>query len=432
MSSYPTKWRTRGPRQHSFRDVEGKYLAPRASATRSPRVRPPQLGRSVVREALGARTARSLFRLTPSPLLALALTEVSTLVTFKLLEIIMAPTGAWIPPPGYALVPSQTWDHGAKTHEIWGYPFAEPGGPGPGYYTYPNPAGENQHSGSGVFHIGTFQHNAGLNLWENWSVDAYGPNAGVQVQSPYKNGAFVSYQRDGQNFPWRRWAQPHRTPFRVTLPNIPPAIPWELVPLRRNSPVGDPIHPWEIGEGRSRFVRGVSVTIDWKQVTDAVADPAGAAGQAAGGGSATPKIDVIETFPSRPPKKTRETKGTRTKAVTPRVILGLVAAATEALDFVDVLYKAIEPNDLIRYVRKDGTVAWRRPNRSFKAKAEYVWDNLDKIDPNLFLEAFWDNEVEDREFGFLGKKAKQAAIALDRPIGLQSGLWDTVIMDNLP
>lgn len=96
-----------------------------------------------------------------------------------------------------------------------------------------------------------------------------------------------------------------------------------------------------------------------------------------------------EPLPRRPRKYERERK-IRIKDIPNkrlrRVLGWLISAASEAGDFLDILYDAL-PDSL---TNSDADTA---------EKFETVFKNLDKVDFDEFVSELWQNEVQDRYFG---------------------------------
>ena len=94
-------------------------------------------------------------------------------------------------------------------------------------------------------------------------------------------------------------------------------------------------------------------------------------------------------LPRRPRKHERERKIRIRDMPNKRLrrIMGwLISAASEAGDFLDILYGAL-PDDLTN------------SDANTKEKFETVFKNLDKVDFDKFVSDLWQNEVQDRYFG---------------------------------
>lgn len=92
----------------------------------------------------------------------------------------------------------------------------------------------------------------------------------------------------------------------------------------------------------------------------------------------------------RPPRKHERERKIRIRDMPNkrlRRIMGwLISAASEAGDFLDILYGAL-PDDLTN------------SDANTKEKFETVFKNLDKVDFDKFVSDLWQNEVQDRYFG---------------------------------
>lgn len=149
---------------------------------------------------------------------------------------------------------------------------------------------------------------------------------------------------------------PNTLPIGLPM-NLPLPIPWALVPHRLNDPIGS---QRDQGETRPRFV--------------------------------TP----------RPPGP-----GTKEVKLMPRsvmVAVRLMHAATEGLDFLDAVHKALPKEFQAKAYRKDGK--WWNATPQDRARA--IYDNLDKLNWNDAALNLLKNEVGDRILGRANAKADKA------------------------
>jgi len=121
----------------------------------------------------------------------------------------------------------------------------------------------------------------------------------------------------------------------------------------------------------------------------------------------------------RPPIRGRE------KEVKARMLASLApikafgGSVTEALDLLDVFYKALPTAKMPRY---NGTrFAWKNPPPQVKARA--VYDNFSSIDAFSVLKGYLQNEIEDAIIGRVARGVQRnfKAANPDRPIGWLAG-----------
>ncbi len=137
--------------------------------------------------------------------------------------------------------------------------------------------------------------------------------------------------------------------------------------------------------------------------------------------------------PRTPPKKNEKEKKTRIRRN--GVIQGIAkvaGVATETLDFINVMYDALPKSCKPGYyllTGKGGVKFYKRrwrANQSQRVKA--IAACYEKSDITKLVTGFIGNHFEDKLIGKLGQKAKEAHAASGslRPLGLQSGPWDTL------
>lgn len=125
--------------------------------------------------------------------------------------------------------------------------------------------------------------------------------------------------------------------------------------------------------------------------------------------NAPPLSRTRPTGRRRPPPGRKERK-----ARWLRVASAMVGATTELLDIGKLLYKSIPKK-------------YRKKESSYYDEVVFTINNWDKIDWRVFEQKFLENELEDMLYGMVGRQTAKTARQYGRPVGYQTGPWDTVL-----
>lgn len=113
---------------------------------------------------------------------------------------------------------------------------------------------------------------------------------------------------------------------------------------------------------------------------------------------------------SKFPKKQRDKKAL-IGGYTGKLLKG-ISNTTEALDFINVVYKSILGG------------ASKRGIKTPQDKLRYIWENKQHLDPASFIGNLVQEQLTDYAYGRLGQISKRASQNANRPVGFQAGDWD--------
>lgn len=180
----------------------------------------------------------------------------------------------------------------------------------------------------------------------------------------------------------RRAIDPMRIPIS-TMPeaNLLPAVPWQALPYWQH-PNREAVY--HAGHGPKPIDE---IPLDWSRVVTN------------GRRAAAPSTHLRRP----PPSGTKERK----LGVPPSLIpaIKLASFATEALDFIDVLYNSLPDSARARW--KNTPHEWRNP--TVQAKLQAIFDNTDIIDPNRLVDGLISEHFEDMLFGKMGQFGASAS-----------------------
>lgn len=121
-------------------------------------------------------------------------------------------------------------------------------------------------------------------------------------------------------------------------------------------------------------------------------------------GTGSPAVRPALHFNKPPPRGTREKKTSVNLGMHP-LLKKAVGQFTEGLDLVAVAYKALPDEYKLRY--PGSNYVWRFPPPHLQLKA--VYDNIEHLDMQQFVIGFIGNQIEDRFYGMIGKRAGRHA-----------------------
>lgn len=141
-----------------------------------------------------------------------------------------------------------------------------------------------------------------------------------------------------------------------------------------------------------------------------------------------PQVDVSSTTsppnPTRPGERVKERKVRIPRSAAGVILHSLINLATEGLDLVNELHKALPPS---RRFRRNQDGSWRRATQW--ERMQDLYQHYDEIDIGQAIANVVANEVEDRAYARIGQAAQQSLRKnpfYHRPVGWQSGQWDTI------
>lgn len=190
-------------------------------------------------------------------------------------------------------------------------------------------------------------------------------------------------------------------------PNPFPSLAPSTTPIMQPSPTPAPI-PWIVLPGLPWDVNSPS-TVQRVEAYDAPQDVRANNPEHA--------IDIVsgeavapEHSYARPPSGTKEKKFASSGTKGTALIRQLFDAASEAEDLLDSFYWAVEgrKRPLREWVRTP-TGKWARRKLTIQEKAIWLGQNFDAINWQLAVENVVKNEIQDRFYGYIGQRMRDAA-----------------------
>lgn len=178
---------------------------------------------------------------------------------------------------------------------------------------------------------------------------------------------------------------PMSTPIGKVM-DVPPAIPFRVLPYVRVNPYRSATEQSEYGPLPEKAAPGKPIGSSFEVTPQGVR-----------------RIASEHTF-APPPQGTKEGKVTARGAS--GAILKLLGIGTEAIDVIYAVYDAL-PTDARRSRRSRSNQIIRRPPPQ-EALAR-IWDNWDRIDLEMAVRNIVENEIEDRLYGAVGRRARKAS-----------------------